>query len=126
LIDPPVVISQISFSRKTQVENHVLMTGDAAGMITPLCGNGMSMGMHAGKLAFTAIHKYLDKKISFEEMENEYQQNWDYHFQDRLKTGRIIQRFFGSPVLSNLLISSLKPFPGLVNAIISKTHGQPF
>jgi len=126
LTDSPVIISQISFSKKTQVENHLLMAGDSAGMITPLCGNGMSMAMHASKIAFTIMNRYLEKKITHQEMENEYQHEWNYHFQNRLKTGRIIQRFFGSPVLSNVLISSLKPFPGLVNAIISKTHGQPF
>ena len=126
LTGSPTVISQISFSEKTQVENHLLMAGDAAGMITPLCGNGMSMAMHASKIAFMIIQRYLQKSITLKEMENEYQQDWNYHFQDRLKAGRIIQRFFGSPVLSNLLISSLKPFPGLVNTIIGKTHGQPF
>ncbi len=126
LVEAPVVISQVSFSRKTQIENHVLMVGDAAGMITPLCGNGMSMAMHAGKLAFQAITNYFDRKITFAEMEEEYQHEWDYHFQGRLRIGRLIQRFFGSPVLSNLLISSLKPFPDIVNWIISKTHGQPF
>src|SRR6266542_3038950 len=52
LYNEPLVISQISFSKKEQVENHVLMIGDSAGLITPLCGNGMSMAMHAGKLAF--------------------------------------------------------------------------
>ena len=37
----------------------MLMLGDAAGMITPLCGNGMSMAMHASKLAYEAIHSFL-------------------------------------------------------------------
>src|SRR4029077_6604494 len=69
----PTVISQISFSKKTQIENHVLMVGDSAGMITPLCGNGMSMAMHASKLAFTIMKDYLDKKITIENMESEYQ-----------------------------------------------------
>lgn len=126
LNDAPTVISQISFSNKKQVENHLLMAGDAAGMISPLCGNGMSMAMHASKIAFNIIDRYLGKNLSHEEMETEYQFQWDHHFQNRLRTGRLIQRFFGSPVLSNLLISSLKPFPNLVNAIISRTHGQPF
>jgi hypothetical protein len=39
----PYTISQISFEKKTRIEKHMLMLGDAAGMITPLCGNGMSM-----------------------------------------------------------------------------------
>ena len=38
-----VIISQISFARKSPIEDYVLMIGDAAGMITALCGNGMSM-----------------------------------------------------------------------------------
>jgi menaquinone-9 beta-reductase len=47
LYDAPVSISQVSFSKKNAIENNVLMLGDAAGMITPLCGNGMSMAMHS-------------------------------------------------------------------------------
>ena len=43
LYNTPVTISQISFSKKQCVENNVLMLGDAGGMITPLCGNGMSI-----------------------------------------------------------------------------------
>lgn len=126
LTSTPAVISQISFSKKAQVEKHLLMIGDAAGMITPLCGNGMSMAMHASKIAFNQITRYFERELSHAEMENEYQQEWDNHFQGRLKTGRSIQRFFGNPVLSNLLISALKPFPGIVSAIIRKTHGQTF
>jgi flavin-dependent dehydrogenase len=122
----PVTISQISFDNKTQVENHILFVGDAAGMITPLCGNGMSMALHASKLAFEQIHNFLQKKISREQMENAYQQQWRLHFHKRLSTGRTLQRFFGSTVLSNLLISSLKPFPGVVRRLIRATHGQSF
>ena len=29
----------------------MLLLGDAAGMITPLCGNGMSMALHSSKIA---------------------------------------------------------------------------
>ncbi|MES1220911.1 MAG: pyridine nucleotide-disulfide oxidoreductase, partial [Bacteroidota bacterium] len=122
----PSVISQISFSQKTQVENHVLMIGDSAGMISPLCGNGMSMALHGSKIAFEKANIYLDKKIARGQMEEEYQYEWANLFASRLRTGRIVQRFFGSSFLSNMLISILKPFPGAINKIISETHGQPF
>ena len=36
LYERPLTISRISFARKTQVENHVLMLGDTAGVIAPL------------------------------------------------------------------------------------------
>lgn len=122
----PVTISQISFDKKSQVENHILFVGDAAGMITPLCGNGMSMALHASKLAFEQIHNFLQKKISREQMENAYQRQWRLHFRKRLSAGRTLQRFFGNTALSNLLISSLKPFPGVVSRLIRSTHGKPF
>jgi hypothetical protein len=37
-----------------------------------------------------------------------------------------VQRFFGSVVLSDVLISLLKPLPSLTDKLISQTHGQPF
>ena len=126
LFEEPVTISRISFNRKTQVENHVLMLGDAGGMITPLCGNGMSMALHGSKLAFGEIDQFLQGKINRYEMETQYTQQWEKYFSGRLQTGRFIQQFFGSRTLSNLLIATLKPFPKLVTFLIRQTHGRPF
>ena len=122
----PVTISQISFAKKSQIQDHVLMIGDAAGMITPLCGNGMSMALHGSKIAFEQIHLFLQNKIPRWQLEQDYTANWKKQFGKRLRTGRMIQRFFGSKFLSNLLISLLKPFPRLTSKLISQTHGQPF
>jgi flavin-dependent dehydrogenase len=124
--EEPLTISRISFNKKTQVENHVLMVGDSAGMITPLCGNGMSMALHASKLAFEEIDSYLQKKINRFEMETQYTQQWEKHFGRRLQAGRLIQRFFGSSSLSNFLITSVKPFPRFISYLIRQTHGHPF
>jgi len=122
----PVTISQISFDRKTLVENHVLMIGDSAGMITPLCGNGMSMALHSAKIASGNILAFLDKQISRAQMENQYSEQWSNNFERRLKTGRTIQKLFGKEFITNLFISMLKPFPALINKIIKNTHGKEF
>jgi flavin-dependent dehydrogenase len=121
-----VTISQVSFAKKSQVHDHVLLLGDAAGMITPLCGNGMSMAMHAAKIAFRQIDLFMQKKIPRWQMEQDYAGQWQKQFSSRLRTGRIIQRFFGSPVLSNLLVASLDKLPRLAKKLIQSTHGQPF
>jgi len=126
LYESPLTISRISFNKKSQVENHILMIGDAAGMITPLCGNGMSMALHGSKLAFEEINQFLQRKTSRFELETQYTQQWEKHFGNRLQTGRLIQRFFGNETLSNLLISSVKPFPKFITYLIRQTHGQPF
>ena len=122
----PVTISQISFDRKSLVENHILMIGDAAGMVTPLCGNGMSMALHSSKIALECIKPFLSKKIAREQMENQYAQQWKNNFEKRLKTGRIIQKLFGKELLTNLFIGIIKPFPFLIKRIIKGTHGKEF
>lgn len=126
LYDAPLTISQISFDKKQQVENHVLLIGDAGGMITPLCGNGMSMALHGSKLAFEQIDAFLQKKISRTEMEDRYQQQWQQHFASRLRTGRLIQRFFGKSWLTNLFVQAFRRFPFLTTPLIRQTHGKPF
>ena len=126
LFDEPVIISQISFDKKRQVENHVLMTGDSAGMITPLCGNGMSIAFHSSKIAFKNIDAFLKEKISRETMENNYSNQWQKEFGFRLQNGRIIQKFFGKELVTNLFIRSLKPFPFIINRLVKSTHGKEF
>src|SRR6188768_4306397 len=122
----PVVISQISFDKKNLIEDHVLMIGDAAGMITPLCGNGMSMALHASKIAAEQVSKFLEGTISRESMEHGYLVKWEKLFASRLKTGRILQRLFNSEWLTSLMIRLGKSFPGLITALVKKTHGDPF
>jgi flavin-dependent dehydrogenase len=126
LFSTPLTISQISFSKKLPVENNVLMLGDAAGMITPLCGNGMSMALHSSKMAVLCIEQFLMNEISREQMEHQYQQAWKKEFSNRLITGRILQSFFGSVFLSNLFVSVFKTVPSLAKNVISKTHGKSF
>jgi menaquinone-9 beta-reductase len=126
LFEKPLTISQISFNRKSQVENHVLMLGDAAGMITPLCGNGMSMALHAAKIASGHISSFLDGKTDRQQMEQQYSGEWKRHFAKRLFVGRIIQRFFGQTWLTNLFIVVMKRLPGFTRWLIRQTHGEVF
>jgi len=126
LYESPVTISQISFDKKSQVENHVLLMGDAAGMITPLCGNGMSMALHGSKIASGFIHEFLSGKISRAQMEGGYTKKWRSTFSKRLQTGRRIQSMFGKTGVTNFFIAVMKRFPALTKALIKQTHGESF
>jgi len=108
------------------VENGVLMLGDAGGMIAPLCGNGMSMALHASKIAATLIVSYLNDHITRAELEKQYQQAWSKTFASRLAAGRWLQHFFGSETLSNVFVQTFRTLPFLASLTIKKTHGQPF
>ncbi|HEY4334688.1 MAG TPA: NAD(P)/FAD-dependent oxidoreductase [Puia sp.] len=126
LYSQPVTIAQISFEKKTQVEDHVLLIGDAAGMVPPLSGNGMSMALHGSKIAFGCIDNFLKGEIARYQLEQEWIDRWNREFGKRLWMGRFLQRWFGTVSRTNLLLYSLKPFPGLVSFLIKQTHGQPF
>jgi flavin-dependent dehydrogenase len=126
LFAEPVTISQISFDKKSQIEDHVLLLGDAAGMITPLCGNGMSMAFHSAKIAFENINSFLAQNISREKMELRYVFQWQKHFKNRLRNGRLIQKLFGKERSTDLFIRILKHFPFLVGSLIKMTHGKEF
>ncbi|GGB06004.1 NAD(P)/FAD-dependent oxidoreductase [Puia dinghuensis] len=126
LFQQPVTIAQISFEKKTQVEDHVLLIGDAAGMAPPLSGNGMSMALHGSKIAFGCIDDFLKGEIARYQLEQEWIDRWNSQFGWRLWMGRFLQRWFSTVLRTNLLLYSLKPFPKVVSFLIRQTHGQPF
>jgi len=122
----PVTISQISFDKKNLIEDHVLMIGDAAGMITPLCGNGMSMALHASKITAEQMQHFLSGKLSRDEMEKNYSNKWNKLFADRLKTGRRLQKLMLNNWLISFTIGIGRIFPSVIRTMIKQTHGKPF
>jgi flavin-dependent dehydrogenase len=126
IYNEPLIISQISFRKKKQVENHVLMTGDSAGLITPLCGNGMSMAINASKLAFENIQAFLEQQIDRQQMEKRYAKQWQQHFKKRLFIGRMVQRLFGNNTTTSVFLKMMHKMPWLAHKLIRSTHGKPF
>jgi len=121
----PLTISQISFDDKKAVENHVLMIGDAAGLIHPLCGNGMAMAIHSAKIASELVHNALQEAIfSREKLEINYQDKWNETFKNRLKMGRNLSSLLLNPYLTKITMKMVARFPTLFKYIIKKTHGN--
>ena len=125
LFDNPLTISQISFDNKKAVENHVLMIGDAAGLIHPLCGNGMAMAIHSAKIASELIHKSLNEEVfSREKLEADYIKKWSETFKNRLQMGRNLSALLLNPFLTKIAMKIVTRFPILFKFIIRKTHGK--
>lgn len=125
LFDKPEVINEISFETKGPIENHILMCGDAAGMITPLCGNGMAMAIRSSKIAAEKAIDYLKNHQSRNIFERDYRKSWNTEFKFRLAVGRNIQKLFGKGFLSGFAVGLLgNAF--IAQKIIRMTHGEPF
>ena len=125
IFEKPLTISQISFKTKKPVEDHILMCGDTAGMIHPLCGNGMGMAIRSAQIASLEILKFLNGKISRHQLENNYLRNWNKEFKIRLRAGHLIAWLFRNQRISEMLLTVLKWIPSLLPKIIRLTHGKP-
>ncbi len=126
LFDKPEVINEISFETKSPVENHILMSGDAAGMITPLCGNGMALAIHSAKIVSELVSAFNKNEISREQFEKNYADKWNSLFANRLWAGRQIQNLFGSEWASNVAVNLARHVKPIAGFLVKKTHGTPF
>ena len=125
IFERPLTIAQVSFDRKTVVENHMLMTGDTAGLIHPLCGNGMAMAIRSAEIASEVILKQLGKKqFDRSAMEMEYEARWRNEFNRRLRAGRMLQKVLLNDSLAAISQSVVSAFPFLLPKIIRQTHGK--
>lgn len=130
LWDNPLVITQVSFAPKKLIENHIMMCGDSAGLITPLCGNGMSMAIGAARLLTGLIEEseILQKEVitshDRQQLEDAYTMLWNKQFKTRLYWGRTIQGFFGNPLLTSIFLNTVHAIPPLERRLIGLTHGE--
>ena len=125
VFEKPLTISQISFEAKKPIEDHIVMCGDTAALIHPLCGNGMSMAFKSAQLASSLIIKFFNNEITDrDDLEKQYLRDWNTTFKLRLKTGRIVASLFSKPMLSEVLMRGLKWMPFVLPYIIKRTHGK--
>ncbi len=127
LFEQPLVINEVSFESKLPVENHILMCGDAAGLITPLCGNGMAMAIHSSSLLSPLVVKFFNKPYYHRaDLERDYSMIWSHQFKQRLWAGRNLQRLFGGRWASSFAVSLVRNVPPVANYLVRQTHGETF
>lgn len=123
--ETPLTISQISFEPKNTIEEKMLMIGDTAGLIHPLCGNGMAMAIHSAKLASEAVISFLENKCSRTTMEEQYTKQWRRNFNNRIQTGRLLGNLLQKEQLARFVLNIVTTIPFLLPQLIKKTHGKP-
>ncbi|MGL2986054.1 NAD(P)/FAD-dependent oxidoreductase [Flavobacterium sp. RSSA_27] len=125
VFEKPLTISQISFEKKEPVSAHLLMIGDTAGLIHPLCGNGIAMAIHSAKIAAEASIDFLQGKYNRVTLEQIYTENWNATFKTRLHMGRSLSAILEQPILTILVLQVAVIFPFIIKQIIKRTHGTP-
>nr|WP_199078311.1 NAD(P)/FAD-dependent oxidoreductase [Pedobacter sp. ASV19] len=122
--ESPLSIAQICFEKKELVKDHILMIGDAAGLIHPLCGNGMGMAIHSAKICAELIIEQYGISDQLQ-LERNYSKQWKANFEQRMAFGKRLSSLLLNGALSDIAMSMLVRFPSILPQMIKRTHGQP-
>lgn len=120
----PLVISQVYFNSKSLVEDHILMCGDAAGLIHPLCGNGMAIAIHSAAICARHADDFLKGETNRNAMETNYIREWKAQFSGRMKFGHYAQKLLENNRVSDLAIGVGSGHNSLLRTIVKWSHGQ--
>ena len=120
-----IAISQVPFSPKEQVVDGVLLLGDAAGLISPLAGNGMAMALASAEMVAPLALAYLDGKLSQADLEREYTRQWRGRFAWRLRLGRVLQPLMFQPRTLAVGLRLLRVAPFVGRALVAGTREAP-
>ena len=118
-----LAVSQLSFRRKELFSKDVCLVGDAAGMIAPLCGDGMGMAMRSAQLLAPMIDQFLDGFLREDAMRRAYMDVWRREFRKRMVMGRLLQELCMRPRLLTPSLSLASRVPTLAKAVVSATRG---
>ena len=79
---PPVKGAPLPLSGpiKATTMDYTLLVGDSAGMVSPLSGEGIYYGMHAGKIAVDTIKKALETGDYSQQHLDQYHRDWNKLF----------------------------------------------
>ncbi len=117
-----ISIAQVPFTSKSPLEGDLLMAGDAASLIVPLAGDGISMALRSGMLAAESVFHYLDQNSSPGWLRKTYSQAWKKEFGRRLALGRLLQNLVLNPRLASASLRLVRRVPRLGQYLIQHTR----
>jgi flavin-dependent dehydrogenase len=115
-------VAPVNLNRKPLAWDVIPHVGDAALMIPPLCGDGMSIALRSALLCASLADSYLRGDISLTSWQHEYTQSVQREFKGPMRWGRFLQWLFGLPVLPRLLPGLAQLAPGLAFGLVQATR----
>ncbi len=118
-----MAVSRLSFHRRELFAGGVCMIGDAAGMIAPLCGDGIGMALQSARVAASPIIRMLSRNASEGQFRLEYTRAWRREFDMRMTAGRLLQAMFIRPRLMQTGLALARTFPSTAAGVVALTRG---
>lgn len=116
-------VSQVAFSPKTAWAHDICMVGDTAGMIAPMCGDGMAMALRSAEIASPLLDRFLNGQMPAAGLRNQYERSWGREFGLRMRLGRLLHHAYGRPGVAKFGVSLCRRVPAVGNWFIRHTRG---
>jgi flavin-dependent dehydrogenase len=115
-------VAPVDLTRKPVAWTLVPHVGDAALMIPPLCGDGMSVALRSAQLCSGLADRYLRGEITLQAWRDEYAGRLLRECRGPLRWGRLLQRLAALPQAERLLPALGRRMPGLAVRLVQATR----
>lgn len=122
--DTFLAVSPAAFVPKSGFAGDVCMIGDSAGMIAPMCGDGMAMALRSAELAVPLVEAFLAGTLPPDRFRRRYEASWQDEFGPRFRLGRWVHAGFMHPWAARLGLRICRTVPGVARWIIRNTRGE--
>jgi len=119
-------VAPVDLGRKAQPWGAFPHIGDAALMIPPLCGDGMSMALRSAQLCAPLADRYLQGELSLADWEREYTRTILHQFRGPRQWGRLLQWLIGLPLVPLVLPQAARLAPRLAFGLVQATRLKQF
>jgi len=116
-------VSQVGVRPKSTFDGDVCMIGDTAGMIAPMCGDGMAMALRSAELVTPRVHAFLSGHSTADDFRTEYTADWEAEFGTRMRIGRWAHHAYIRPWVARTGLALCRLAPAIGRWVIRNTRG---
>jgi flavin-dependent dehydrogenase len=117
-----VSTSPLIFRDPAPLAGNILLAGDAAGFIDPFVGDGISMALHSGQMAASALTTFFDRERSLQQAAQDYADVYKLKLLPAFRNAARVRKVVSAPlVLRSAAVVAMR-FPGLAEFLLNKTR----
>jgi flavin-dependent dehydrogenase len=120
--EKPLIISNIKFNKQALSNDQMLFIGDAAGSISPLSGNGMSIAARSALF----LSQLILEDMNFNSLTTKYNKEWDRHFGGRVNKAEMLNYIMLNPTYHHWVLKLLNTIKPLRTKVVNDMQGNPF
>lgn len=119
---PPITTAPLIFREPQTSHNGALLAGDAAGFIDPFTGDGMSLAIHSGIEAASAMHAYIRGEVTLQQAIAGYDRWYRSNLLPAFATARRLRHLQALPPVMRRFTLSMLSIPLLGSTAIGLTR----